>query len=255
MSLHRPSYLLFAASSNSVLDCGLAMSIVLTPMDIRTGRTPLSCVRASGVTLGSLRLLRSLSGTSGVRSAEETGSYSLSTPQHASQRSCNRLKRMAPVDVDRIRSVYTAPYYLSMHDLSEAQFDELVHVAKESDFDEVLWMLRTEEFRSRKMGAWFTLVRTEPEVDEELRQSLLTSRGRLTAPDLGIALAQRLGSAALPVLIEYQSIGIRDGHGPLGETSALIMSLGGTPLGDEPSELAAARMAALRDLATRIATQ
>lgn len=162
---------------------------------------------------------------------------------------------MTPVDVERIRFVYTAPYYLSMLDLDGAQLQEFVQLAEAAEVEEVLWMLKTEEWRSRKAGAWFTLVRTEPEIDEALRLSLLTSRGRLTAPDLGVALAHRLGAASVPLLLEYQSIGIRDDHGPLGETSALITSLGGTPLGDDPSDLAATRIRAMRELANRIAGQ
>ena len=81
-------------------------------------------------------------------------------------------------------------------------------------------------WRPRRVGAWFTFVHTEPEVGSALLMSLRTSRGTLTAPDLGFAAVRILGVNALPALHEYQSIASRENFGGLSEITALIESLG-----------------------------
>jgi len=89
-------------------------------------------------------------------------------------------------------------------------------------------------WRPRKVGAWFTMVHPEPELDHALLQSLRTSLGYLTAPELGFAAARRLGADALPALHEYQSIALERKFGGLSFITALIESLGdSSPL--EPS--------------------
>lgn len=160
---------------------------------------------------------------------------------------------MAPVDIDRIRAEYTAPHYLAMADLDDAAARRFAALADAAEVDEVRWMLETEEWRCRKAGAWFALRRREPEIAEALRLSLLSSRGSLTAPDLGIVLVQRLGADALPLLLEYQATALREQHGAQGPVSALIRSLGGVPLADDASELELARTAAMQETAALIA--
>lgn len=160
-----------------------------------------------------------------------------------------------PVDLDRIRALYTAPYYLSITTLDDDGIREFVRIARDARVDEVLWMLGTEEWRCRRAGAWFALVREEAEIQQALEQSLLTSRGSLTAPDLGAVLAQLRGAACIPLLLAYQERGLRDNHhGPQGEIAALIRDLGGTPLTDDDSDGSTARMARMRDTAARILT-
>lgn len=160
-----------------------------------------------------------------------------------------------PVDVEKIRALYTAPYYLSITTLDDDGIHEFVRIALGAQVDGVLWMLGTEEWRCRRAGAWFALVREESEIQHALEQSLLTSRGSLTAPDLGAVLAQLRDAACLPLLLEYQERGLRDNHhGPQGEIAALIRDLGGTPLTDDDSEGSTARMARMRDTAARILT-
>lgn len=160
---------------------------------------------------------------------------------------------MADIDLDKIRAEYAAPYYLAVVDLDDDEFQEFVHIAQAAALNEVIWMLGTEEWRCRKAGAWFALVRDEPEVDAALRESLLTSRATLTSTDLGVCLAQRIGAESLPIILKNQAIAIRDKHGPQSIISELIKSLGGDPLVDDTTEHSNARFVHMRNMAKRIA--
>ncbi|MGO3148137.1 MAG: hypothetical protein ACTIJ6_10715 [Leucobacter sp.] len=157
-----------------------------------------------------------------------------------------------PPGVDRIRSDYAAPYYLSIPNLDTAGLEQFVELATSAELDEVLWMLSTKEWRCRKAGAWFALVRDEPEIDEALRISLLTSTDGLSSPDLAVCLSERLGAASLPALLEYESIGTHDQHGPRRSVTALITALGGTPGFDDATERVSTQVAAMRETARRI---
>lgn len=158
----------------------------------------------------------------------------------------------APIDADRIRSVYAAPYYLAMPTLDDAEIKHFVELATSVELDEVLWMLNTKEWRCRKAGAWFALVRTESLIDDALRMSLLNSTDGLSSPDLAVCLAERLGAAGLPALLEYESSGTHGEREPQLRVSALITALGGTPAFDDATESVIAQVAAMRETARRV---
>ncbi|WP_427868712.1 hypothetical protein [Leucobacter luti] len=160
---------------------------------------------------------------------------------------------MSSVDVEKIRAEYTAPFYLELPDLDEAQRELLACTARGARFDEVLWMLETEEWRCRRMGAWFALMRDEPGAVEAIFASLATSRGEYTAPDLGVALAQRVGSSALPAIFACHRRGVEEQRGPQGLLSALVRELGGDPEPDDATEVHRARVTRMRETAARLA--
>ena len=125
---------------------------------------------------------------------------------------------------------FVKPIYLSVQmkgPLDPDQARTVSQLARQASVEEVLWMLGT-HWRPRRVGAWFTPAHPESELDQALLQSLRTSLGYLTAPDLGFAAARRLGTDALPALHEYQSIALRQNFGGLSVITAVIESLGGT---------------------------
>jgi hypothetical protein len=133
-----------------------------------------------------------------------------------------------PHFAERVIEDFVRPIYLSVRmtsPLDPVQGLLVAEKAHQASADEVLWMLAT-YWRPRRVGAWFALVHREPEIDLALLESLRTSRGYLTAPDLGFAAARRLGRDALPALHEYQAIALRDELGGLSTITALIESLG-----------------------------
>jgi len=130
----------------------------------------------------------------------------------------------------RVIEEFVKPIYLSVNmsaPLDPAQAALVAEKARQASIDDVLWMLGT-FWRPRRVGAWFTLVHPEPQLDQALLDSLRTSRGYLTAPDLGFAATRRLGPDALPALHEYQSVAERDDLGGLSMITALIESVGGS---------------------------
>jgi hypothetical protein len=148
---------------------------------------------------------------------------------------------------EKVIADFVKPIYLSVHmnrPLDHVQALLVSELARAASADEILWMLGT-RWRPRRVGAWFTLVHSETTLGPALLESLRTSRGYLTAPDLGFAAARRLGEEALPALHEYQSTALRDGLGGLSMITALIESLGGSsdlaPSTDEDHEALANR--------------
>ncbi|WP_382304488.1 hypothetical protein [Herbiconiux sp. UC225_62] len=140
--------------------------------------------------------------------------------------------------IEKIRKVYTAPFYLSMNfdNPDPEQLRRIASLGRDAELQEILWMLETSEWRSRRMGAWFSLVRPEPEVGTAVLASLRTADGYLTAPDLAVVAVRLLGTEALPAIIDYQERAAVVGHGRLGRTSVLIELLGGMEVRDRPTE-------------------
>lgn len=94
-----------------------------------------------------------------------------------------------PGGLERIRRVFTAPYYLEVAraggDWERA--DDLRERARGASEAEILFMLAPTEWRSRRMGAWFAVVAPTPAIRAAVVESLRASDGALTAPDLGVA--------------------------------------------------------------------
>ncbi len=99
--------------------------------------------------------------------------------------------------------------------------------AREATTDEVIWMLST-HWRPRLVGAWFSLVRSEEEIAPALLESLRTSLGYLTAPQLGFVAVRKLGADALPALHHYQKRAHSENLGGLSTITGLIEMAGGT---------------------------
>jgi hypothetical protein len=124
---------------------------------------------------------------------------------------------------------FVKPLYRAVHmgrPLDLAQASILAEKARRATASEVLWMLGS-HWRPRLVGAWFSMIHRGPWIDAPRRESLRTSIGSLTAPDLGYAAARRFGADALPDLHQYQARAARENFGGLSEISALIESLGG----------------------------
>ncbi|AXH36782.1 hypothetical protein DVJ78_16390 [Humibacter sp. BT305] len=138
---------------------------------------------------------------------------------------------------DEIRREYVQPFYRAVR--AEPSDPEvlraLARTAVRADTAEVLAMLRRDEWRHQRMGAWFSLVKDDRRLDEALIAGVRESRGLLTAPDLAVALTRKWGEAAVPTLIEYQVRASEAKLGRQGFVSALIELHGGrAPL--DPSE-------------------
>jgi hypothetical protein len=148
---------------------------------------------------------------------------------------------------EKVIAAFVKPIYLTVHmdrpfDLGQAL--RLSELARQATIEEVQWMLAT-HWRPRRVGAWFTLVHSGHELDAPLLESLRTSQGTLTAPELGFAAARRLGSAALPALHEYQAVAARHEFGGLSEITALIEYLG------DSSEIAPSNESARESVSNR----
>ncbi|MFM9918330.1 hypothetical protein [Lacisediminihabitans sp. H27-G8] len=133
-------------------------------------------------------------------------------------------------EIEKVRREYTAPFYLKFRrdGLSLApKIVELAHAASEA---QVLFMLETEEWRSRKMGALFALARKAPSIHKAVLRSLETSQGTLTAPELSSAAIVLHGNEALPSLVMYESNAIARNLGGFDITAAAIHHLGGEPM-------------------------
>jgi hypothetical protein len=140
--------------------------------------------------------------------------------------------------IRKIRKVYTAPFYLSMNvnDPDPRELRTIARLARDADFNEILWMLETREWRSRRMGAWFSLVRPEREIPPAVLASLRTSDGYLTAADLAVAAVTLSGADAVPAIVDYQARASAERHGLVGKTSALLELLGAPDGRDLPTE-------------------
>jgi hypothetical protein len=161
-----------------------------------------------------------------------------------------------PPFADRVIDDFVKPFYLAVkmrRALDPVQASILADKARLATTEEILWMLDS-EWRPRRVGAWFSMLHPEPEIDMALTRSLETSLGYLTAPDLGFAAARRLGTDALPALHEYQTVAVRDRFGGISEMSALIESLGGRSQFVESTELDRESVANRRDWAEFMAS-
>lgn len=134
-----------------------------------------------------------------------------------------------PAFADRVIDDYVKPLYDSVEmglPLDPNKARTVAQLARRASVEEVRWMLGT-HWRPRRVGAWFTLVHSDPELDEALLHSLRTSLGYLmTADDLGFVAARRLGTRALSALHDYQEIALDQRFGGLSFITALIESLG-----------------------------
>ena len=143
-----------------------------------------------------------------------------------------------PGGLERIRRVYRAPYYLEVArsggDWERA--DEVRERARGASEAEILFMLATTEWRSRRMGAWFAVAAPTSAIRAAVLDSLRTSDGALTAPDLGVAAVVLAPGRALGALRDYQARAIAAEHGKLSDTSALIEHLGGVSTVDPPGD-------------------
>jgi hypothetical protein len=109
----------------------------------------------------------------------------------------------------RLEEIYVVPFYFHV-DESAASISAL---GKAAPLQDILDLLASQAWRSRKMGAWFSLVREEEVVRAAVIASLKTSRGRLTSLDLAVAAVTLVGSTAIPALLEYRAADIEQGWG------------------------------------------
>jgi hypothetical protein len=124
---------------------------------------------------------------------------------------------------------YVSPFYMKLPRQAEGLIPSLAAVGREAPLSDILELLDS-HWRNRKMGAWFAVVRQEPEVLPAVLDSMRTSLGDLTAPELAVASILLGGESAIPALLDYQVAEVERDFGYCGAVTAAIESIGGRSL-------------------------
>jgi hypothetical protein len=140
------------------------------------------------------------------------------------------------------------PFYLRMMRLNALEEKKsflraVVKAGRDASTDEVIALLRDDEWRPRVMGAWFallhhdgaTLLHDERAVGEAVLESLATSLGSLTSPPLAVVAVTLMGSGALSALERYTAQDIAWALGACGFVAAAIAHLGVAPTACHPT--------------------
>ena len=98
---------------------------------------------------------------------------------------------------------YVLPFYDDMPLGVHHRADELVRVAVGAPLSDLIYLLKSDEWRSRQIGAWLAIGRGGTEMLAAVYASLLTSDGELTAPELAAAALVLGGRDSLPVLQQF----------------------------------------------------
>jgi hypothetical protein len=136
----------------------------------------------------------------------------------------------------RLRESYVLPFYMQLPTHSAELVPSVAATGREAPLADILELLGS-DWRPRQVGAWFAIVRDEPEVLPAVLESLRTSRGSLTAPELAVAAIVLCGEEAIPALLDYQTAETERNFGRCGEISAARELLGArSPLGPASDE-------------------
>jgi hypothetical protein len=128
-----------------------------------------------------------------------------------------------------MRDTYVLPYYLELPRNADGLISSLATLGRKAPLADILELLGS-HWRFRRMGAWFAVVRTEPEVATAVLASLRTSLGDLTAPELAVAAVLLSGESALPAMLDYQAAELERDFGYCGAVTAAIEAIGGRSL-------------------------
>ena len=99
--------------------------------------------------------------------------------------------------------------------------DEVVSVGQLLTARDVIDLLSV-EWRNCVMGAWFSLLVDDVDVNAAVLEALRTSGGRFTLPPLAVAAVTLTGEQAVPPLQEYQSQDVEFDHGACGFAGAAL---------------------------------
>jgi hypothetical protein len=116
------------------------------------------------------------------------------------------------------------PYYLKMMGLnslreSDALIAEVAGVAHTVTPDDAVRLLRI-AWRERVMGAWYSILVTEPPVPTEVLHALEISHGTLDAPCLTAAAISIVGPEAMPSIVTYHGRAVEHRYGGEGVIQA-----------------------------------
>lgn len=102
----------------------------------------------------------------------------------------------------RLREIYALPFYMEIHKPGMAA--PLAALGRAAPAQDILDLLAS-SWRPRKVGAWLALVRSEDAVRVAVMESLTTSLGLLTSPELSVAAVTLAGADARPALVAYRA--------------------------------------------------
>ncbi len=134
------------------------------------------------------------------------------------------------MDDDQVAKLIV-PFYLQMMGMNAVStsgrdlLPEVARIGRSLDPSEVVELLEG-GWRLRVMGAWFSVVRDEPEVVVAVLASLETSLGALTSPPLATAAVVLAGSEAASALATYALFDSQHDAGACGFVSAAAQYVG-----------------------------
>lgn len=151
----------------------------------------------------------------------------------------------------RITETYVLPFYMQLPRNASELVPSVAAVGRHAPVEDIVELLGS-PWRERQVGAWLSVVRDEPEILPAVFESLRTSLGDLTAPELAAAAVLLGGEEAVPALMDYQAAEVERNFGFSSEVSAAIEFLGRTSLRGPASDSAKASFKNHLDVAKQI---
>jgi hypothetical protein len=122
---------------------------------------------------------------------------------------------------------YVLPFYMKLPRQAAELVPTVAAVGRAAPVEDILELLGS-HWRPRQMGAWFAVVRDEPDIVPALLESMRTSLGNLTAPELAVASILHGGELAIPAFLDYQEAELARNWGYCSAVTAAIEAVGGT---------------------------
>jgi hypothetical protein len=151
----------------------------------------------------------------------------------------------------RITETYVLPFYMQLPRNRTELVPSVAAVGRSAPLGDIIEMLSS-HWRPRQMGAWFSLVRDEPEILPAVLESLRSSLGSLTAPELATTAVLIGGEHAVPALLDYQTAETERNYGITGAVSAALEFVGAASLRGPASDSDKVRFAEYLDVADDI---
>jgi hypothetical protein len=164
--------------------------------------------------------------------------------------------RVHPVAVEdehdrRMREIYVLPFYMQLPRNSAELGPSVAAVGRRAPLEDIIELLDS-PWGERQVGAWFSIVRDEPEILPAVLESLRTSLGSLTTPELAMAAVLLGGEHAVPALLDYQAAETERKYGVSGGVSSALEFVGAGSLRGSASDLDRAHFKRHLDVANEI---
>ncbi|MCU1420927.1 MAG: hypothetical protein JWN36_578 [Microbacteriaceae bacterium] len=151
----------------------------------------------------------------------------------------------------RMRETYVLPFYQQLPRNSAELIPSIAAVGRNAPLGDILELLGS-GWRPRQVGAWLSLVRDEPEILPAVLESLRTSLGSLTAPELAVAAVLLGGERAVSALLAYQTAEDERNYGTVGAVSAALEYVGAVSRRGPATESDRAQFAEYLEVAEQI---